>query len=487
MTGYVWKPIEDLPGNWHDLGRPDIQSLAQIWIEQAERLQETESFKAFHERLKRRWAIETGILEGLYDFDRGITEILIEQGIHASLIPHGSVNKPTEKVVPLLLDQEKVLEELFDFVANRRPLSCSYIKEVHAALTQHQDTVTCVDQFGESFETPLLRGDWKNLPNNPRRQDGLVHEYCPPEHCASEMDRLVELHLSHVDEGVPPEVESAWLHHRFIQIHPFQDGNGRVARTLASLVLLRARWLPLVIDRERRKEYISDLEAADHDDLKLLVDLFADIQKDSFLRASAVSSDVLGLRETRGTVLAAIGDRLQQREQRRLEERRSVFATSASLERKTQTMLDEMANDLRETLLQYSPDARVSVVRNDEESRHWFWSQVVEIAKEAGYFADLNSYHAWIRLKILEVRQAELVLSFHAVGREFLGVMAASAFLEYRDSQEDGDRRIDGPYSVATEVFQFNYREDCLDVEKRFEIWLNNVIVLGLDQWRRQL
>ena len=32
------------------------------------------------------------------------------------------------------------------------------------------------------------------------------------------------------------EIEATWLHHRFTQIHPFQDGNGRVARALASLV-----------------------------------------------------------------------------------------------------------------------------------------------------------------------------------------------------------------------------------------------------------
>ena len=43
-----------------------------------------------------------------------------------------------------------------------------------------------------------------------------------------------------------PEVEAAWLHHRFGQIHPFQDGNGRVARALATMIFLRAGFVPLV-------------------------------------------------------------------------------------------------------------------------------------------------------------------------------------------------------------------------------------------------
>ena len=50
--------------------------------------------------------------------------------------------------------------------------------------------------------------------------------------------------------GVPVEVEAAWLHHRFTQIHPYQDGNGRVARALASLLFIKAGWFPVVVTRD---------------------------------------------------------------------------------------------------------------------------------------------------------------------------------------------------------------------------------------------
>ena len=46
------------------------------------------------------------------------------------------------------------------------------------------------------------------------------------------------MYTEHQGCGVPLEVEAAWLHHRFTQIHPFEDGNGRVARALASLVFI---------------------------------------------------------------------------------------------------------------------------------------------------------------------------------------------------------------------------------------------------------
>lgn len=92
------------------------------------------------------------------------------------------------------------------------------------------------------------------------RPDGIVHEYCPPEQVVSEMERLVEMHNQHL-EIVAPEVEAAWLHHRFTQTHPFQDGNGRVARTLASLIFIRQGLFPIVITRSDRQEYINASEA----------------------------------------------------------------------------------------------------------------------------------------------------------------------------------------------------------------------------------
>ena len=104
------------------------------------------------------------------------------------------------------------------------------------------------------------------------------------------MERLVGLHASHEGLGVPPEIEAAWLHHRFTQIHPFQDGNGRVARALASLVFLRAGWFPLVIvgSGEDRNAYIRALEAADAGDLAPVVELFASVQRREFRKALSI-------------------------------------------------------------------------------------------------------------------------------------------------------------------------------------------------------
>ncbi len=171
------------------------------------------------------------------------------------------------------------LEGLFAFVASGRELSTGYIKELHAALLRYQDTTEAWDPFGNRIEVTLEKGLYKRLPNNPTRPDGAMHEYCPPEHVASEMDRLIGFHRGHIERAVPALIQAAWLHHAFTQIHPFQDGNGRVARALASLLLIKAEFFPLVVRRDDRAKYIDALETADEGDLKALVALFGRLQK----------------------------------------------------------------------------------------------------------------------------------------------------------------------------------------------------------------
>lgn len=65
--------------------------------------------------------------------------------------------------------------------------------------------------------------------------------------------------------------------------------------------------------------------------------------------------------------------------------------------------------------------------------------------------------------------------------------MIASAFVIYRNRDDDGDMNIEGPYSICEDIFQFSYNEPQDGVQQRFSQWLNEVVVLGIDQWRRQL
>jgi Fic family protein len=76
------------------------------------------------------------------------------------------------------------------------------------------------------------------------------------------------MHNEHTAKNVPPDVEAAWLHHRFVQIHPFQVGNGRMSMALASLIYIKADYIPPVVTFATKNEYLDALDTADKGDLK---------------------------------------------------------------------------------------------------------------------------------------------------------------------------------------------------------------------------
>ena len=125
----------------------------------------------FNERLHREWAIETGLIERLYSFDRGVTQLLIERGIDAAAIPHGEDQQP-ESVAAMIQDHQAAVASIFRFVRGERVLSTGYVKEMHALMTRNQAWAEAADAQGRISRVELIRGDYKRWPNNPLRRDG---------------------------------------------------------------------------------------------------------------------------------------------------------------------------------------------------------------------------------------------------------------------------------------------------------------------------
>ena len=62
-------------------------------------------------------------------------------------------------------------------------------------------------------------------------------------------------------------IVASYLHHRFVEIHPFTDGNGRMARLLTNLFLMKFGYPPIVLKKEDSKKYYSYLAKADQGNL----------------------------------------------------------------------------------------------------------------------------------------------------------------------------------------------------------------------------
>lgn len=492
----IWNPstgITDLD-NPEGLAASEIPGIQSVWADRQKELKGTRQLIVFNERLSREWAIETGIIEDIYEIERGVTKTLIEHGFREELLTHGSTDRPREFVLQVLEDHKQALDSVFDFIKGERLLSTSYIKELHSALLRSQEFTEGRDQFGRwRDDIPLIKGDWKKLPNSPER-DGVTYNYCPPEHVAAEMDRLVEMHAEHMDKGVPVEVQAAWLHHRFTQIHPFQDGNGRVVRAITSLVLIKHDLFPLVVTRDDRAAYIDALEDADKGSLKPLVSLIVKLQKSRFVKAVALSGTILDEHKSDDVVRDGL-DVLSKAAKRAAIERKQaleeVFEIADEVQQDLHERLTSTAPDVARALKQVDSSATAWATIATDETSHYYRAQIIENAnKHLDYFANFARFRSWVALHtqwMQRKRRSMLVFAIHGNGHQFNGSLICAPFLEFRDRDEEDTETRSILVPVAEEAFIFFYNETKDAVLERLHPWRDLVLRVALEELAQNL
>lgn len=493
MADYRWKPIEPLSDEERRTDLAAMRPLYENWRASKKRLQESSEAQLadFNRRLIRRLSVETGILERLYDLDRGTTEALVANGFLEDLVSHSSTNIEPARLIDILRDQEAAVQLVIDCVANSRQLTKGLLNELHTILTRHQDTTTAVDQFGNRREIPLLKGKFKEQPNNPRRPDGEIHEYCPPIHVESETDNLLAWLPEIANED--PIVVAAWLHHRFTQIHPYQDGNGRVARALTTFVLLRADLLPLVVDRDLRTEYIKALELADQAQLSTLAEIFARLERNAILQALSVDADaeISHQKSLTSAVIGSLADKFGKRRIQKLAELRHVNSVALELRARARTVIEASFAEIESTLSEVG-EPRMSIRDGgpDRENSHWYKFEVVQSAKDAGKFANFAEDHYFIRGSIRVNRERlTFVVSFHHVGRELTGIMEATAFLKLESYEDSEDREsVSEKFSLCSvEPFVFTHQTKVDEIGDAFSTWLDAALAVAIKEYGDRL
>jgi len=301
------------------------------------------------------------------------------------------------------------------------------------------------------------------------------------------MERLIKIHETHEKWDVPPYVEAAWLHHAFTLVHPFTDGNGRVARCLATLVFLKHDWFPLVVTRSDRDEYITSLRQADKGDLRRLINLFITLQGRAIREAFSLSEELAYEHVAISNILDAVKGRFSRLRQERETQKKQVLVIADTLQTQVAERLKQVAEEVTAAIVSegigfksYSTNA----TRNAYNAGYNY-IQTVGCAKALGYFANLEVYQAWADLTILTGTRTEILFAFHGMGKGSTGVIACSAMYYTKQASESGEAMISEVVPLSDEPFTLTYQEEPTQVEKRFRQWVNDRIILGLDYWRK--
>ena len=200
------------------------------------------------------------------------------------------------------------------------PLTQNFIRSLHKTLLREDYTVYRDLPGGVQTSYTVHAGTYKTRPNSVITRYGDRFEYASPEETPGLMTDLVDWYNAAEREGRLSPVELAALfHYRYIRIHPFEDGNGRIARLMMNFILCRHDY-PMIVVRSRKKsEYLEALHQTDievgpmpgdgaHAELR---DIRPFMKYFNELVATEVYNDVLFVSERNENVWWYDGERIQ--------------------------------------------------------------------------------------------------------------------------------------------------------------------------------
>lgn len=212
------------------------------------------------EMLSRRFSIDfnynSNHIEG-NTLTYGQTEILLLFGKIVGEAEVRDVHEMTASNVGLkMMKEEAVLKET--------PLTQHFIRTLHKVLLREDYTIYHTLPGGVQTSYVIHAGQYKTRPNSVITRYGDRFEYASPEETPALMADLVDWYNEAERSGKFTPIElAAIFHYRYIRIHPFEDGNGRIARLMVNYILSRHDY-PMIVVRSRKKgEYLEALHNAD--------------------------------------------------------------------------------------------------------------------------------------------------------------------------------------------------------------------------------
>lgn len=213
------------------------------------------------------WNYHSNNLEG-NSLTYGETKALILFGITAQ-------GKPLKDHFEITGHNEAI-NWILEIVKDERPLTETFIRELHTLLLKESSYKEALTAEGKATRRKIEVGKYKTQPNHVITVTGETFYFATPEETPARMQELVEWFRNEKEKpDVNPIILASLFHYRFIRIHPFDDGNGRVARILMNFILMQFGYPPVIIKTEDKENYYAVLRLADADELEPFIEYIA--------------------------------------------------------------------------------------------------------------------------------------------------------------------------------------------------------------------
>lgn len=210
------------------------------------------------------WNFNSNAIEG-NELTYGETLTLIRQGLTAK-------GKPLKDHLDVQ-GHEKAVDMMLEMITGKRPLSQQDVRQLHQLLLKETYQQRSLGPDNEYIFRTINVGTYKRQPNHVRLADGSTFRYADPIEVPARMTDLLNWY-NQVRNSTDhhPLITAVIFHHEFVSIHPFDDGNGRMARILMNYTLMQRGYPPIVVPLKKRLQYYRALETADENNLEPLAE-----------------------------------------------------------------------------------------------------------------------------------------------------------------------------------------------------------------------
>ncbi|MBI9061825.1 MAG: Fic family protein [Marinilabiliaceae bacterium] len=163
---------------------------------------------------------------------------------------------------------DEAIKWLVEDIKQGIALTEKFIRELHVMILKEPYESKAVTADGQSTTRTIAVGQYKTAPNHVVTKTGETFHFASPEETPVKMRDLLQWYNDNKDkEDLHPVVFATEFHYRFISIHPFDDGNGRLARLLMNFILMQKGYPPAIVKTEDKENYMAALQQADAGEL----------------------------------------------------------------------------------------------------------------------------------------------------------------------------------------------------------------------------
>ena len=170
----------------------------------------------------------------------------------------------------------EAIDALVDLTRGDAPLTESFVRQLHALILRERYQVDAITSDGAPTRRWIEVGQYKTGQNHVQTVTGEIFRFAEPIDVPEKMHKLLQ---TINDLQCPSSAEvvlvAANAHYDFVLIHPFDDGNGRMARLLMNLILIKYGFPPAIIKTEDKANYFSALRQRDGGQLEVFVEYIA--------------------------------------------------------------------------------------------------------------------------------------------------------------------------------------------------------------------